>query len=53
MKHKKRVNINLALSETLLNEIKQEAEAQEIAYSALIRLILQEYLENKNNGKTH
>lgn len=49
MKQNNKVNINLALSKSLLDKIKQEAEKQELAYSALIRLILQAYLDNKNN----
>lgn len=50
MKQNDRVNINLALSKTLLNKIRQEAELQELSYSALIRLILQAYLDNKNGN---
>ena len=50
MKQKNRVNINLALSESLLDRIKQEAEQQELSYSALIRLILQAYLDSKNGN---
>ena len=49
MPKKEKININLALSKDLLEKIKQEALAQEIAYSALIRIILQAYFKNKNN----
>jgi predicted DNA binding CopG/RHH family protein len=52
MKNKNRVNINLALSKSLLDGIKLEAEKQELAYSALIRLILQAYLDNRNGNNT-
>lgn len=47
MHNSKKVNINLALSKQLLDQIKNEAKLQEISYSALIRLILQAYLNNK------
>ena len=51
MKQNNRVNINLALSKDLLDNIKHEAERQELAYSALIRLILQAYLDNRHGTK--
>ena len=47
MHSSKKVNINLALSKQLLDQIKNEAKLQQISYSALIRLILQAYLNNK------
>lgn len=47
MHNGEKVNINLALSKQLLDQIKNEAKLQEISYSALIRLILQAYLNNK------
>ena len=47
MHNKEKVNINLALSKSLLERIKREAAEQELSYSALIRLILQAYLDNK------
>ena len=52
MHNREKVNINLALSKQLLDQIKNEAELQEISYSALIRLILQAYLDNKYGTKT-
>lgn len=42
---KDKVNINLALSKELLEKIKNEADKKDIAYSVLIRLILQAYFE--------
>ena len=44
---KEKININLALSKELLEKIKNEADKKDIAYSALIRLILQAYFEKK------
>jgi predicted DNA binding CopG/RHH family protein len=52
MHNREKVNINLALSKQLLDQIKNEADLQEISYSALIRLILQAYLDNKYGTKT-
>ena len=49
MLEKKQVHINLVLSEELLNKLKEEANKQELSYTALIRLILQTYLNNKND----
>lgn len=51
MHNKEKVNINLALSKQLLDQIKSEAELQEISYSALIRLILQAYLNTKHDER--
>lgn len=47
MHNRERVNINLALSKQLLDQIKSEAELQEISYSALIRLILQAHFSER------
>lgn len=51
MHNREKVNINLALSKQLLDQIKSEAELQEISYSALIRLILQAYLNTKHDER--
>lgn len=46
---KEKTNINLALSKELLNMIKIEANSKELTTTAMIRLILQAYFDNKNN----
>ena len=51
MHSSEKVNINLALSKQLVDQIKNEAKLQEISYSALIRLILQAYLNNKYGAR--
>ena len=48
---KEKIHINLALSQDLLNKIKQEARDKEITYSALIRLILQAHFKDKDETK--
>lgn len=47
MLEKKQVHINLGLSSELLAKVKQEANKQEISYTACIRLILQAYFDAK------
>ena len=42
--------ISLKLSETLINQLKEEAKEKELSMSALIRLAIKTYLD-KNNEK--
>lgn len=42
---KEQVHINLSLSKEMLEKIKVLANEKELAYSAMIRLMLQAYLE--------
>lgn len=47
---KNRIRINLDISPELAEMIKKEAEKQDIAVNALIRIALNSYLENKKKG---
>lgn len=42
------IRINIRISENTLNELKEIAEKKGIKYNALIRNVLEEYVENYN-----
>lgn len=42
------IRINIRISENTLNELKEIAEKKGIKYNALIRNVLEEYIENYN-----
>lgn len=46
---KERVRINLDISPELAEKLKAESAKKDIALNAIIRLILQQYFENKGN----